>query len=127
MFLTEYDEAKHMANEREIGREEGREEERKKSKVEWIKAYDEIIGMAEKYAVQKIVLFGSRARGTNTEVSDIDIVIYGAKDFKRLYAELKYNEFTLKMIDIINGEKSMTQELKEEIRRDGVVLYEKGR
>lgn len=35
--------------------------------------------LAHKYSVTKIVLFGSRARGTNTERSDIDIAVYGGK------------------------------------------------
>ena len=38
----------------------------------------------QKYAVTKIVLFGSRARGMNTERSDSDIAIYGA-DFVSFY------------------------------------------
>ena len=32
---------------------------------------------AQKYSIEKLVLFGSRARGTNTERSDIDIAVYG--------------------------------------------------
>ena len=34
----------------------------------------ELSFFAKKYSVTKIILFGSRARGTNTERSDIDIV-----------------------------------------------------
>lgn len=37
----------------------------------------ELSGFAQKYSVNKIILFGSRARGTNTERSDIDIAVYG--------------------------------------------------
>ena len=36
----------------------------------------ELYSFAQKYAVTKIVLFGSRTRGTNTERSDIDIAVY---------------------------------------------------
>ena len=32
---------------------------------------------AQKYSIEKLILFGSRARGTNTERSDIDIAVYG--------------------------------------------------
>ena len=32
---------------------------------------------AQKYSIEKLVLFGSRARGTNTERSDFDIAVYG--------------------------------------------------
>ena len=37
----------------------------------------ELSFFAKKYSVTKIILFGSRARGTNTERSDIDIAVYG--------------------------------------------------
>ena len=33
----------------------------------------ELCSFAQKYSITKIVLFGSRARGTNTERSDIDV------------------------------------------------------
>ena len=32
---------------------------------------------AQKYSIEKLVLFGSRARGTNTVRSDIDLAVYG--------------------------------------------------
>ena len=35
----------------------------------------ELSFFAKKYSVTKIILFGSRARGTNTERSDIDIAV----------------------------------------------------
>lgn len=41
----------------------------------------ELSFLAKKYSVTKIILFGSRARGTNTERSDIDIAVYGG-DFE---------------------------------------------
>lgn len=33
----------------------------------------ELSAFAQKYSVNKIILFGSRARGTNTERSDIEL------------------------------------------------------
>lgn len=44
----------------------------------------ELYSFAQKYAVTKIVLFGSRTRGTNTEKSDIDIAVYDG-DFNKFY------------------------------------------
>ena len=44
----------------------------------------ELCTFAQKYSVTKIVLFGSRARGTNAERSDIDIAVYGG-DFDNFY------------------------------------------
>ena len=37
----------------------------------------------DKHSVKKVILFGSRARGDNTERSDIDIAVYGG-DFDSL-------------------------------------------
>lgn len=37
----------------------------------------EIVSFAKEHSITKIILFGSRARGTNTERSDIDIAVYG--------------------------------------------------
>lgn len=39
-------------------------------------------------SITKIVLFGSRARGTNTERSDIDIAVYGGS-FDDFYWNVK--------------------------------------
>ena len=48
----------------------------------------------------------------------------GADDFDGLSADLKYNDFTLLDIDIVNLEDRLSRELTEDIARDGVVLYE---
>ena len=37
----------------------------------------ELSSFAQEHSISKIILFGSRARGTNTERSDIDIAVYG--------------------------------------------------
>lgn len=43
---------------------------------------------ARKYSVTRIILFGSRARSTNTKRSDIDIAVYGG-DFDSFYWDVK--------------------------------------
>ena len=43
----------------------------------------ELSYFAQEHSVTKIILFGSRARGTNTERSDIDIAVYDG-DFNRV-------------------------------------------
>ena len=79
---------------------------------------------AQKYAVTKIVLFGSRARGTNTERSDVDIAVYGG-DFNSFYWDVKENIHSLLMFDVVQADASISDELKKEIAKDGVVIYEK--
>ena len=81
---------------------------------------------AKKYSVAKVILFGSRARGNNTERSDVDIIAYGG-DFDSFYWEVKENMHSLLTFDVIEGDKGISEELKEEIDRDGVVIYEKAR
>ena len=43
--------------------------------------YRQIIEIAKKNKIEKIVLFGSRARGDNQPKSDIDLAVYGCKDY----------------------------------------------
>ena len=84
----------------------------------------ELCSFAQRYAVTKIVLFGSRARGTNTERSDVDIAIYGG-DFNSFYWDVKENIHSLLMFDVVQADASISDELKKEIAKDGVVIYEK--
>ena len=83
--------------------------------------YRQIVEISKKYQVKKVVLFGSRARGTNMPKSDIDLAIYGCADFGGL-SDL----WSLLKLDIINmDDKYVSSELVSEIEKDGVVLYEK--
>ena len=84
----------------------------------------ELSSFARKYYVMKIVLFGSRARGTNTERSEIDIAVYGG-EFDQFYWEVKENIHSLLMFDIIQADAAISDELKQEIEKDGVTIYEK--
>lgn len=84
----------------------------------------ELSSFARKYSINKIVLFGSRARGTNTERSDIDIAVYGG-DFDSFYWAVKEKTNSLLMFDIIQADSLVSDDLKKEIQKDGVVIYEK--
>ena len=84
----------------------------------------ELSFLAHKYSVTKIVLFGSRARGTNTERSDIDIAVYGG-EFDQFYWDVKEKIHSLLMFDIVQADVAISDELKQEIEKDGVTIYEK--
>lgn len=84
----------------------------------------ELSTFAQKYAITKIILFGSRARGTHTERSDIDIAVYGG-DFEHFYWDVKEKTHSLLMFDIVQADVTISDELKQEIERDGVTIYEK--
>lgn len=74
--------------------------------------------------IHKVILFGSRARGTNKERSDIDIAVSGG-DFINFYYDIEEKAWTLLMFDIVNLDKPISDELKHAIEKDGVVIYEK--
>ena len=84
----------------------------------------ELSSFAQKHSIIKIMLFGSRARGTNTERSDIDIAVYGG-DFDGFYWDVKEKIHSLLMFDVVHADASIPDELKKEIEKDGVVIYEK--
>ena len=84
----------------------------------------ELSFFAKEHSIVKIILFGSRARGTNTERSDIDIAVYGG-DFYGFYWDVKEKTNSLLMFDIVQADAPVSDELKEEIEKDGVVIYEK--
>ena len=79
---------------------------------------------ARKYSVTRIILFGSRARGTNTKRSDIDIAVYGG-DFDSFYWDIKEKVHSLLMFDVVEADGHISEELKNEIKKDGIVIYEK--
>lgn len=89
------------------------------------KVYDEIVAFSKEIGVKKIILFGSRARGDNKEKSDIDIAVYGCNDFLQLETMINEKLWSLLHIDIINMDNNnISQDLINEINKDGVVLYE---
>lgn len=85
----------------------------------------ELIALAQKYQVKKLVLFGSRARGDNRPKSDIDLAVWGCRDFTNFALDVDETTWTLLQYDIINMDrKELSSELRSEIKRDGVVLYQ---
>lgn len=84
----------------------------------------EISGFAQKAGVERVVLFGSRARGSHAERSDVDLAVYGG-DFDSFYWDVTEKTHSLLMFDIVRADAGISEELQEEIEKDGVVLYEK--
>lgn len=76
--------------------------------------------------LRNIVLFGSRAKGNNTERSDIDMAVY-VGDFDGFYWDIKEKINSLLMFDIIQADSAISDDLKHEIEKDGVIIYEKTR
>lgn len=84
----------------------------------------EISRFARSAGIEKIILFGSRARGDHTERSDVDLAVYGG-DFDAFYWNIRENAHSLLMFDVVDVDEGISATLKDEIERDGVALYEK--
>lgn len=85
---------------------------------------EEIRELARKYDIEKVILFGSRARGDFRRTSDIDIAVEGG-NFERFALDVDEDTSTLLEFDIVNLNKEMQQELWDSIRMEGKTLYEK--
>lgn len=88
---------------------------------------NDIKSTAKKYSLKRVMLFGSQAKGTNRTRSDIDLaIIYKNSQYAifNFTADLNKNANTLLTFDIVDYEKA-TDELKQEIQKYGIVIYEK--
>ena len=84
----------------------------------------EIKELAEKYNIEKVILFGSRARGDYRERSDIDLAATGGKvDLFALAVDEETS--TLLKYDIVNLDGRVQTELLESIKAEGILIYEK--
>lgn len=84
----------------------------------------EISEFAKKDSVDKVVLFGSRAKGEHSERSDVDLAVYGG-NFDAFYFDIKEEIHSLLSFDIVEADDRMSEELRAEIEKDGVTIYEK--
>lgn len=88
-----------------------------------IQVIEEIKDLAKKYGVQKVILFGSRARGDYKRTSDIDLAAKGG-DFNRFALDVDEETTTLLKFDIVNLEEDIQEELRDVIMKEGMVIYE---
>lgn len=83
-----------------------------------------IQNLAQEHGIQKVILFGSRARGDNRERSDIDLAIQGG-DTLHFTLDMEDKVPTLLFFDVVNLDEAVQPELSESIQKEGKVLYEK--
>lgn len=87
---------------------------------------EQIRKIAAERGASKVTLFGSRARGEQHLKSDIDLAIYGCKDFVQMSFDLDEKLWSLLELDVINmDDEYVSDELVKEIEKDGIVIYEK--
>lgn len=85
---------------------------------------DQIRQLAAQYDIQRVLLFGSRARGDYRPRSDIDLAISGGNTAAFTLAVDEETDTLLKY-DVVNLDGAVQPELLQEIEKDGKVLYEK--
>ena len=84
---------------------------------------NQIRKFAKDCVLDKVILFGSRARGTNRERSDIDLAVSG-ENVLRCEELLEEQADTLLTFDVVNLDE-ISNKFKEMINREGFVLYTK--
>ena len=87
---------------------------------------EEIRTLADKHGMDKVILFGSRARGDFTRASDIDLAVSGA-DAAFFHLDLEEQTTTLLKFDVLNLDLPLQDEIREEIYCNGRTIYEKVR
>lgn len=83
-----------------------------------------VIELCQKYSADQGILFGSRAKGTALERSDIDIAVSGVAQFSALQEEIE-NLPTLFHVDVVDMDTCTNSLLLEDIRKYGKKIYEK--
>lgn len=90
--------------------------------------FNDMINEFKKTNIEKVILFGSRARNDYKYNSDIDLaIIFTSNDndnYIKILTKLE-NLNTLYKFDIIDYSKITNIKLKEETDRDGKIIYKK--
>lgn len=90
------------------------------------KIIHEIVGICHKYEhINKVILFGSRAREDNSIKSDIDLAIYCDNSIVDFIEDIEMNTSTLLEFDFSDMKDIKDGLFIEQIKKEGVVIYEK--
>ena len=85
---------------------------------------EEIIGFAQTWKSRKVMLFGSRARGDNTDRSAMALAVSGG-DITEFRLAVDDEIRTLLMFDVVNLDGPVPKTLSDSIEKEGIILYEK--
>lgn len=87
---------------------------------------NEIIEISKKHIeIDKVILFGSRAREDNGDRSDIDLAIYCEGAISEFIEDIENNTTTLLEFDF-SDMKSVNDELFiDQVNKEGIIIYEK--
>ena len=84
----------------------------------------QIIDLAQKRNIIKVILFGSRARGDFKKKSDIDLAVLG-QNIAEFSFDVDELTDTLLKYDIIDLNSNISDELLKNIQNEGIIIYEK--
>lgn len=79
-------------------------------------------------SIEKVILFGSRARGDHTQKSDYDLAIYGhllPNEIILLRNALREDLPTLHKIDTVFMQSETDSKLIKNIENEGILIYDK--
>ena len=79
---------------------------------------EEVADLCRQFQAKKVILYGSRAKGTARERSDIDIAVSGVDNFELLVEKVEELP-TLYSVDMVNMDNCRNQLLLEDIRQYG--------
>lgn len=89
-------------------------------------SFNEIINIFKEFnSIEKVIIYGSRAKGTHKEGSDIDITLFGMitdDDFNKLWQKLDDSYIPYKF-DISIYKNLKSKDLIEHIDRVGKLFY----
>ncbi len=86
--------------------------------------YTKIANLAARYGAQRLVLYGSRARGDFHARSDVDLAVYGMPEKQRGSFSVEAEDLpTLLKLDIVHISENMEPAFLQNIEKDGVTLY----
>lgn len=86
--------------------------------------YSKLAALAAQHGAQRLVLYGSRARGDFHARSDIDLAVYGMPEKQRGSFAVEAEELpTLLKLDIVHISADMDTDFLANIEKDGVTLY----
>lgn len=94
----------------------------------YLNSYKEILSIFQKHEnIEKVIIYGSRAKGNYKEGSDIDLTILGTIDYKELIQlKLEFEESNIPyLIDVSIFKDLQSKDLIDHIKRVGKTFYEK--
>ena len=87
---------------------------------------EEIVEISKKHSeINKVILFGSRARKDNGDRSDIDLAIYSEASISEFIEDIENNPTTLLEFDFSDMKLVNDEVFIEQVNKEGIIIYEK--